>query len=36
LQITHTLFRDRNFAVGTLFIGIVGISYLASLSLLTP
>src|SRR5262249_43828245 len=30
------LFRDRNFAAGTLFIGIVGISYLASLALLTP
>ena len=30
------LFRDRNFAAGTLFIGIVGVSYLASLALLTP
>ena len=30
------LFRDRNFAAGTLFIAIVGISYLASLALLTP
>jgi len=30
------LFRDRNFTAGTLFIAIVGISYLASLALLTP
>jgi len=30
------LFRDRNFAAGTLFIFIVGITYLASLALLTP
>src|SRR5262249_24422706 len=30
------LFRDRNFAAGTLFIAIVGVSYLASLALLTP
>ena len=30
------LFRDRNFAAGTLFIGIVAISYLSSLALLTP
>ncbi|MGD9803459.1 MAG: DHA2 family efflux MFS transporter permease subunit [Hyphomicrobiaceae bacterium] len=30
------LFLDRNFAVGILFIFIIGISYLASLALLTP
>ncbi|MDC7784456.1 DHA2 family efflux MFS transporter permease subunit [Rhodoplanes sp. TEM] len=30
------LFRDRNFAVGMLFIFIVGITYLASLALMTP
>ncbi|CEJ12218.1 Multidrug export protein EmrB [bacterium YEK0313] len=30
------LFRDRNFAVGILFIFIVGITYLASLALMTP
>jgi MFS transporter, DHA2 family, multidrug resistance protein len=30
------LFRDRNFAAGTLFIFIIGIAYLASLALLTP
>ncbi len=30
------LFRDRNFSVGMLFIFIVGITYLASLALLTP
>src|ERR1700736_5565414 len=30
------LFLDRNFSVGTLFIFIVGITYLASLALLTP
>jgi MFS transporter, DHA2 family, multidrug resistance protein len=30
------LFRDRNFTAGTLFIFIVGITYLASLALLTP
>ena len=30
------LFLDRNFAVGMLFIFIVGVTYLASLSLLTP
>jgi MFS transporter, DHA2 family, multidrug resistance protein len=30
------LFRDRNFVAGTLFIFIVGITYLASLALLTP
>jgi DHA2 family multidrug resistance protein len=29
-------FRDRNFAAGTLLIALVGISYLASLALLTP
>jgi MFS transporter, DHA2 family, multidrug resistance protein len=30
------LFRDRNFTAGTLFIFIVGVTYLASLALLTP
>jgi len=30
------LFRDRNFVAGTLFIFIVGVTYLASLALLTP
>jgi DHA2 family multidrug resistance protein len=30
------LFRDRNFAAGLVFIFIVGITYLASLALLTP
>jgi DHA2 family multidrug resistance protein len=30
------LFLDRNFAVGMLFIFIIGITYLASLALLTP
>lgn len=30
------LFRDRNFAVAVLFIFIVGITYLASLALMTP
>src|SRR4029077_1879724 len=30
------LFRDRNFAAGTLFISILGVTYLASLALLTP
>jgi DHA2 family multidrug resistance protein len=30
------LFRDRNFSVGMLFIFIVGVTYLASLALLTP
>ena len=30
------LFRDRNFAVGMLFIFLVGITYLASLALMTP
>ncbi|PWC35224.1 DHA2 family efflux MFS transporter permease subunit [Azospirillum sp. TSO22-1] len=30
------LFRDRNFAVGMLFIFVVGITYLASLALMTP
>ncbi len=34
--ISPALFRDRNFAVGTLFIFIVGITYLASLALMTP
>jgi DHA2 family multidrug resistance protein len=30
------LFKDRNFAVGMLFIFVVGITYLASLALMTP
>ncbi|MDB5367173.1 MAG: EmrB/QacA family drug resistance transporter [Rhodospirillales bacterium] len=30
------LFRDRNFAVGMMFIFIIGITYLASLALMTP
>src|SRR5258707_15148227 len=30
------MFLDRNFSVGVLFIFIVGITYLASLALLTP
>src|SRR6185312_6022034 len=30
------LFLDRNFSVGVLFIFIVGITYLASLALMTP
>src|SRR5258705_989377 len=30
------LFRDRNFAAGMVFIFIVGVTYLASLALLTP
>jgi DHA2 family multidrug resistance protein len=30
------LFRDRNFAAGLVFIFIVGVTYLASLALLTP
>jgi DHA2 family multidrug resistance protein len=31
-----SLFRDRNFCVGMLFIFLVGITYLASLALMTP
>jgi MFS transporter, DHA2 family, multidrug resistance protein len=31
-----SLFRDRNFAAGTLFIAIVGLTYYASLALLPP
>lgn len=31
-----SLFRDRNFAVGVVFIFVVGITYLASLALMTP
>ncbi len=31
-----SMFRDRNFTVGMLFIFVVGITYLASLALLTP
>jgi MFS transporter, DHA2 family, multidrug resistance protein len=34
--VSPALFRDRNFAAGTLFIFIVGVTYLASLALLTP
>ncbi|TGV79669.1 EmrB/QacA family drug resistance transporter, partial [Mesorhizobium sp. M2D.F.Ca.ET.145.01.1.1] len=30
------LFLDRNFAVGMIFIFIIGITYLASLALMTP
>ena len=30
------IFRDRNFAVGMLFIFVVGVTYLASLALLPP
>ena len=30
------IFKDRNFAVGMLFIFVVGITYLASLALMTP
>jgi DHA2 family multidrug resistance protein len=30
------IFRDRNFAVGMLFIFVVGVTYLASLALMTP
>ena len=30
------LFRDRNFSIGMLFIFLVGITYLASLALMTP
>jgi MFS transporter, DHA2 family, multidrug resistance protein len=31
-----SLFRDRNFAVGMFFIFVVGVTYLASLALMTP
>jgi DHA2 family multidrug resistance protein len=31
-----TLFRDRNFAAGTAFIFVIGVTYLASLALITP
>ncbi len=34
--VNPSLFKDRNFAVGMLFIFIVGITYLASLALMTP
>ena len=34
--VNPALFLDRNFSVGVLFIFIVGITYLASLALLTP
>jgi DHA2 family multidrug resistance protein len=34
--ISPSLFKDRNFAVGVVFIFIIGITYLASLALMTP
>jgi DHA2 family multidrug resistance protein len=34
--VNPSLFRDRNFAMGMIFIFIVGITYLASLALMTP
>jgi DHA2 family multidrug resistance protein len=34
--VNPSLFRDRNFCVGMLFIFLVGITYLASLALMTP
>src|SRR5262249_49089856 len=34
--VNPSLFKDRNFIVGMLFIFIVGITYLASMALLTP
>ena len=34
--VNPALFRDRNFAIGMLFIFIVGVTYLASLALMTP
>jgi DHA2 family multidrug resistance protein len=34
--VNPSLFRDRNFAVGMFFIFIVGVTYLASLALMTP
>jgi DHA2 family multidrug resistance protein len=34
--VNPSLFRDRNFSVGMFFIFIVGITYLASLALMTP
>jgi DHA2 family multidrug resistance protein len=34
--VNPALFRDRNFTAGTIFIFIVGVSYLASLALITP
>ncbi|MBN8943353.1 MAG: DHA2 family efflux MFS transporter permease subunit [Rhizobiales bacterium] len=34
--VNPALFRDRNFSVGMLFIFIIGITYLASLALMTP
>jgi DHA2 family multidrug resistance protein len=34
--VNPSLFRDRNFTVGILFIFLVGITYLASLALMTP
>ena len=34
--VNPALFRDRNFAVGMVFIFIVGLTYLASLALMTP
>ncbi|MDD2058391.1 DHA2 family efflux MFS transporter permease subunit [Pseudomonas sp. GD03860] len=34
--ISPSLFKDRNFALGVVFIFIIGITYLASLALMTP
>jgi DHA2 family multidrug resistance protein len=34
--VNPSLFRDRNFAMGMIFIFIVGVTYLASLALMTP
>ncbi|HEY0493648.1 MAG TPA: MFS transporter, partial [Candidatus Dormibacteraeota bacterium] len=34
--VNPSLFKDRNFAVGMLFIFVIGITYLASLALMTP
>jgi DHA2 family multidrug resistance protein len=34
--VSPSLFRDRNFSTGVLFIALIGITYLASLALMTP
>jgi len=34
--VNPALFRDRNFSVGMLFIFVVGVTYLASMALMTP
>jgi MFS transporter, DHA2 family, multidrug resistance protein len=34
--VNPVLFRDRNFSVGMLFIFVVGVTYLASMALMTP